>query len=175
MEYLRGSASSGPALPDTLLEIERWLRRLPARERKVVADLGGGLGARQSLLAARFGEVLTLDDLSRGDTRVDAIVAIDSIGGPLLAGFDRTLADVRRRLVEGGMLLATFPAAPKHTIARAMLLDGGEGTPLPPVFHEVELQYRLQRAGLRGAAIRRAEHRDGHERLVCRAVRRGDN
>ena len=175
MERLVAYESSRPALPDTVLEIERWLGRLPHRERKAVADLGRGLGSRLRLLSSRFGEVHELDSLEGCELRVDAVVAIDSIRGPRLTDFDRTLVTIRRSLVEGGLLLATFPAAPKETIARAMLLDGGDGTPLPPVFHEVELQYRLQRAGLRGAAIRRAADRDDREMLVCRAVRRADN
>ena len=100
---------------------------------------------------------------------------IDSIGGPRLTDFDRTLVTIRRRLVEGGLLLATFPAAPKSTIAQAMLLDGGHGTPVPSTSYEIELHYRLQRAGLRGAVIRRAMDREGRERLVCRAVCRADN
>jgi hypothetical protein len=175
MERLVPHESSRPALPETVIEIERWLGRLTQREHKVVADLGRGLGARRPLLSARFGEVCELDHLDGCEQRFDAVVAFDSIRGPRLTDFDRTLVSIRRSLVEGGLLLATFPAAPKETIARAMLLDGGDGTPLPAVFHEIELQYRLQRAGLRGAAIRRAADRDDRQMLVCRAVRRADN
>ena len=190
-----------PALPETVLEIERWLGRLPSRDTKTVADLGCGLGARLPLLAARFGEVIAVDyapagmarlrrryhnlgiefrrrdlrDLCPFYGRLDVAVAIDSILGPRLSDFDRMLEQVRRCLVEGGLLLATFRAAPKHTIARAMLLDQGEGTPAPTEFHEIELQYRLRRAGLRGAAIKRAVDREGRENLVCRAVKRADN
>ncbi len=189
------------ALPETVFEIERWLGRLPARETKTVADLGCGLGARLPLLAARFGEVIAVDyapagmarlrrryhnlgiefrrrdlrDLCPFYSRLDVAIAIDSIVGPRLSDFDRVLQQVRRCLVEGGWLLATFPAAPKNTIARAMLLDGGDETPAPREFHEIELQYRLQRAGLRGAAIRRTIDHEGREALVCRAVRRADN
>jgi len=189
------------ALPETIFEIERWLGRLPARETKTIADLGCGLGTRLPLLAAKFGKLIAVDyapagmarlrrryhnlgiefrrrdlrDLCPFYGRLDAAIAIDSIVGPRLSDFDRILVQIRRCLVEGGLLLATFPAAPKSTIAKAMLLDGGDGTPAPPEFHEIELQYRLQRAGLRGAAIRRVINREGRESLVCRAVRRADN
>ena len=175
MERLEPYGAPRPALPETVLEIERWLGRFPRRESMVVADLGRGLGDRFALLATRFGELIPIDNLDGLVRRFDAVVAIDSIGGPRLSDFDRTLARIRDCVVEGGMLLATFPAAPKSTIARAMLLDGGDETPIPPAFHEVELQYRLQRAGLRGAVIRRAADRNGREMLVCRAVRRADN
>ncbi len=197
------AAQDGPrlALPDTVFEIERWLGRLPRRETKTIADLGCGLGERLPLLAARFGEVIAVDyapasmarlrrryhnlgiefrrrdlrDLCPFYGRLDVAIAIDSINGPRLSDFDRVLQQIRRCLVEGGLLFATFPAAPKNTIAKAMLLDGGEETPAPAEFHEIELQYRLQRAGLRGAAIRRVANREGRESLVCRAVRRADN
>ncbi|NIM62469.1 MAG: methyltransferase domain-containing protein [Acidobacteria bacterium] len=191
----------GPTIPETVFAIERWLARLPSRRTKTVADLGCGLGTRLPLLASRFGEVIAVDyapagmarlraryadlgiefrrrdlrDLCPFYGRLDAAIAIDSIRGPRLSDFDRILQQIRRCLVEGGLLLATFPAAPKNTIARAMLLDDGEGTPAPGEFHEIELQYRLQRAGLRGAAIRRVPDHEGRESLVCRAVRRADN
>ena len=190
-----------PALPPTVLEVERWLGRLPARETKTLADLGCGLGTRLPLLAARFGKVIALDyapagiarlrrryhnlgiefrrrdlrDLCPYYGRLDVAVAIDSILGPRLSDFDRVLQQIRRCLVEGGLWLATFPAAPKRTIAKAMLLDGGDETPAPNEYHEIELQYRLQRAGLRGAAMRRATDQQGRESLVVRAVRRADN
>jgi len=189
------------ALPQTVLEIERWLGRLGSRETKTIADLGCGLGTRLPLLAAKFGEVIAIDyapagmarlrrryhnlgikfrrrdlrDLCPFYGRLDAAIAIDSICGPRLADFDRILSQIRHCLVEGGLLLATFPAAPKNTIAKAMLLDHGEASPAPAEFHEVELQYRLQRAGLRGTAIRRIGNHDGGESLVCRAIRRADN
>jgi hypothetical protein len=116
-----------------------------------------------------------LRDLCPFYGRLDVAIAIDSIVGPRLSDFDRVLLQIRRCLVEGGLLLATFPAAPKNTIAKAMLLDGGEETLAPATYHEIELQYRLQRAGLRGAAIRRVANHEGRETLVCRAVRRADN
>jgi len=189
------------ALPETVFEIERWLGRLPHRKTKTLADLGCGLGARLPLLVGKFGEVIAVDyapagmarlrrrlhnlgiefrrrdlrDLCPFYGRLDVAIAIDSISGPRLSDFDRILQQIRRCLVEGGLMLATFPAAPKATIARAMLLDGGEETPAPTQFHEIELQYRLQRAGLRGAAIRRVVDHEGRETLVCRAVRRADN
>ena len=151
---------------------------MPGAERRTVADLGRGLGARRPLLAPRFAGWVELDDrIALGATRdrFDVIVALDAIATRRLAEFDAALATVRRKLVEGGLLLATFPAAPKRTILRAMLLDGGDDTPAPDAFHEVELQYRLQRAGLRGTVLRRKTDEDGLETLVCRAVRRADN
>ncbi len=107
--------------------------------------------------------------------RLDVAIALGSISASRLSDFDRILIQIRHSLVEGGLLLATFRAAPKSTIARAMLLDGGDETPAPTEFHEIELQYRLQRAGLRGAAMRRVAEPEGYETLVCRAVRRADN
>ncbi len=189
-----------PALPETVFEIERWLRRLPACASKTLADLGCGLGSRLGMLRAKFDTVIAIDprrpaaapaamqdadgielcrrgllNLEPFHGRLDVAIAIGTIATPRLSDFDRILFQVRHCLVEGGLLLATFPAAPKSTIARAMLLDGGDETPAPTEFHEIELQYRLRRAGLRGAAMRRLAENDGRESIVCRAVRRADN
>jgi len=199
--WLDEHEGSSPTLPQTAFEVERWLSRLPSRETKTLADLGCGLGTQLPLLAARFQKVIAVDyapagmarlrrryhnlgiefrrrdlrDLCPYYGRLDVAIAIDSIVGPRLSDFDRVLEQIQRCLVEGGLLLATFPAAPKGTIAKAMLLDGGDETPAPTTFHEIELQYRLQRAGLRGATIRRAANLEGRESLVVRAVRRADN
>jgi hypothetical protein len=176
--WIAEQESSGPALPATLLEIERWLRRLPDGSRTKAAALANGLGDRLPSIAARFEDFTTVAHvhcLGAFSGELDVVVAIDAIAAPRLADFDAALEVVCQSLVEGGLLLATFPAAPKRTILRAMLLDHGDDTPAPVAFHEIELQYRLQRAGLRGTVMRRIADDGGRESLVCRVVRRADN
>lgn len=189
-----------PTSQNIAAQVESWLARLDAPQGRVVADLGAGLSQSFAGLRSRFAdwfvidpsarrvaELRTLPELStcemrRRDlrdlvpfhNRLDAILAVGSIGGRQLADLDRMLLEMRRCLREGGLAIGSYPASPKATIATAYLIDRGD-TPTPESMHEVELQYRLQRAGLRAVTIRRIEDAEECEWLVFRAVRRADN
>jgi hypothetical protein len=179
-------------------QVQRILRHLPDRERKTVGDLGRERAARLPLLESLFERVLlvdldapardplprtaetgmarcTLRDLGRLRIRLDVTVAIDALAGSRLAEVDGALSLVHAALVEGGVLVATFPAVPRSNVPFTMRLDHGAGDGAA-TFHEVELQYRLQRAGFQGVRVLRlppgAERRPS---LLCMAVRRSWN
>lgn len=188
------------AVPDDpSIAVREALDGLPATHRGTVADLGCGTGTWLSFLAERFERVVAVDyapatlatarlrcvdprvSFRRRDLRdltplrrtLDVAVALDSIVGPRTEDVDRILAQVHGGLVEGGILLATFPAASRDAGLRPVALAGdAPGSPddLPLRFQELELQYRLRRAGFRGLRIRRVE-----PSLVCMAVRRANN
>ncbi len=108
------------------------------------------------------------------------VLAVDSLARPTPPELDKALGSVQRSLVEGGLLLATFPAAPRETVACAMRLHGAPSRGRGLMLHEVELQYRLRRAGLRGVRTRRLPSGDGvlargQQTLLCTAVRRANN
>ena len=182
-------------------QLDHWLARMSAPQTRVVADLGAQFVGQHRRLASQFNELVLLDssaqriaalrrdvdpkqvtcrrrdlrDLTPFHGKLDAVLSCGPLEARSLADLDRSWHEAGRCLREGGLLLGTYPASPRETIARAYLLDDGK-TPVPPTMHEVELQYRLQRAGLRAATIRRAPDRMGEtEQLVFRAVRRADN
>jgi len=195
--YERDEALAPHGITD---QVESWLTRLHDPASRVISDLGGGLSHAFAGLQSRFAEWIVVDpsarkiaelrnlpeltgcQLRRRDLRdlvpyhnqLDAILAVGSIGGRQLADLDRMLLEMCRCLREGGLAIGSYPASPKPTIATAYLLDQGE-TPTPDSMHEVELQYRLQRAGLRAVTMRRIEDGEECEWLVFRAVRRADN
>jgi len=90
-------------------------------------------------------------------------VAVDSIVAPSVPELDLILGRVSAALVEGGIFLATFPAAVSGEARAASL-------------HEVELQYRLRRAGFQGLRLRRFGREPGlAETILSMAVRRACN
>ena len=108
------------------------------------------------------------------------MLAVETLVRPVLEDLDAVLERVRGFIVEGGLLLATFPAAQRESVAREMRLRNDDSHPSSTRFHEIELQYRLRRARFRGVRIRRIldenvsrETRD--ESLLCMAVRRANN
>jgi len=198
----RRTESERPPLQDEILR--DMLAKLPGRRRMTVADLGCGRGSLLPFLASHFRRVVAVDyapatlaaargtaaglgvefrrrdlrDLTPFRNRLHVAVAVDSIVGPRRADVDRVLEQVHQSLVEGGLLLATFPAAPRSGPPRPVALEGlgedgdGEG---PLRFTEAELQYRLRRAGFRGLRIRRFPGGPAPDGLLCLAVRRANN
>jgi SAM-dependent methyltransferase len=196
----RGDVRYHPALKDDT--IRNTLLKIPHRERKTVADLGCGPGALLPFLSDHFAEVVAIDyapaSLAAARERIDSgnvrfrrrdlrdltpfrnsfhlAVAIDSILGPRLEDVDRILSQVHGSLQEGGILLATFPAAPRCGKPVEMSLAGDGSACVPVRLQEMELQYRLRKAGFRGIRIRRVDGGEGDPpRLLGLAVRRANN
>ena len=184
---------------ESLLEL---LRGVPGRRGMTVADLGCGSGRLLPFLSKQFGKVVAVDyapaslalarrvcvgkdvtfrrrdlrDLAPFRNAFDVVVAVGSIVGPRPEDVDRILYEVRRSLVEGGLLAAIVPAAPKGEGMIPLRLTSDKDAPDLLGFHEFELQYRLRRAGFRGVKVRRFEDRGGDpEALLCTAARRADN
>ncbi len=149
-----------------LYDILRWL---PARSRRTVAELTLAPRTPCPLLAAHASRVVPLDprsgllDPSVSPRRCDVVVAVDSIVARSVPQLDMILERISAALVEGGIFLATFPAA----------VSGAAGAPF---LHEVELQYRLRRAGFQGLRLRRFRRESGTpETILSMAVRRACN
>lgn len=178
------------------------LKRIPGRRSMTVADLGCGRGEWLEFLSRHFAHVVAVDyapvtlaaarrgcksdrvlfrrrdirDLSPLHGCIHVAMALESVLGPTLGDVDRALAEVHACLVEGGFLVATFPARPARGAPVPMALDGFPVPEGPLRFSEVELQYRLRRAGFRGVRIRRVGA--GAFRgdiLLAVAARRADN
>lgn len=150
------------------------LRGLPDRERKYVADLTRGPSTHLPFLVACFERVITVNLREHARERLelppdlDVIVAVDTV---VANGADDLLVSIHDALVEGGVFLATLTARARGL--RAFPMRGGESR---SGFHEVELQYRLRRAGFQGLRLRRFR-REIHEpdTILCMAVRRALN
>ena len=138
-----------------------------------------GVGAQLPFLAAHFGRVVTfrrrdLRDLTPFRGSFDVALAIDSILGSLPQDVDRILRQIHNSLVEGGVLLSTFPAV--HPIGPPFRMRLGAEAAGIERFHEIELQYRMQRVGFQGIRVRRFEARDDRPAtLFCIAARRANN
>ncbi len=197
--WTRGDATLSGIGPH-LDVVRSTLLKIPHRGRKSIADFGCGQGALTPFLAMNFSEVTAIDyapaclavarescdeqnvrfrrrdlrDLSPFRGRFHVAVAIDSIAGPRPSDVDRILAEIWSSLTEGGLLLATFPAACGSREPFPMTGDK-DRDPFGSL-HEVELQYRFRRAGFQGVRIRRLSFRNAAApRLLGLAVRRGMN
>lgn len=150
------------------------LRGLPDCERKYVADLTRGPSTHLSFLAACFESVITVDLREHAieplamPPDLDVIVAVDTV---VAKGADDLFVSIHDALVEGGVFLSTLTARARGP--RPFPMRGGEAR---SGFHEVELQYRLRRAGFQGLRMRRFR-REIHEpdTILCMAVRRALN
>ena len=141
-----GSATA-PAHLRALYEILRWLPDCASRVVSLDPTSGGC-------------------DPSFSTQRWDVVVAADSIGVPSVQQLDAILERISAALVEGGVFLATFPAT----------VSGEPETSGPRTFHEVELQYRLRRAGFQGLRLRRFRREPRvAETILSMAVRRALN
>jgi SAM-dependent methyltransferase len=194
-----GEPEASTASERALLE---FLDAVPGRDGMTVADLGCGAGRLLPFLACRFGKVVAVDyapaslalarrvspgkdvvfrrrdlrDLSPFRNAFHTAVAVESIVGPRPEDVDRVLAEVCLSLVEGGFLAAIFPASGTSGRPVPLRLAGDAPGPAPLRFHEVELQYRMRRAGFRGLRIRRfAGDGPSRDALLCIASRRGNN
>jgi SAM-dependent methyltransferase len=117
-----------------------------------------------------------LRDLKPFRSVLDVAVAVDSILGPRDTDIDRVFDQIHRSLVEGGVFISTFPAVSRRSGPYKMRINEGEDVKAPHRFHEIELQYRLRRAGYRGVRIRRFHGDDERaETLLCTATRRANN
>lgn len=188
-----------PAGADAVVDL---LRHLPGRRRMTVADLGCGKGDWLPFLTRHFAHVVAIDyapatlALARrahGDDRVvfrrrdlrdltpfrgafHVGLLLDALVGPKVEDVDRVLAQVHGCLVEGGLLVATVPAASRRGGPVPMRLAGhGEGPPVPR-FNEMDVQYRLRRAGFLGIRILRIVGKPGRpDALVAVAAKRANN
>ncbi len=179
------------------------LSRLPGRSRMTVADLGCGRGSMLRFLASEFEKVVAVDyapaslafarrdstglgivfrrrdlrDLTPFRRTFHVAVALDSILGPRAEDVNRILEQVHGSLVEGGLFLGTFPAAPRRGGPVPLSLGrDSEASPAPIRFTEMDLQYRLRRSGFTGAKLRRFPDGSGRDDvLLCIAVRRANN
>jgi SAM-dependent methyltransferase len=198
------STRAASGAPSTRSEIILdTLKKLPGRKRMTVADLGCGRGSLLPFLVEQFGRVYAIDyapaslaearrahpglgivfrrrdlrDLTPLRGRLHVALAVDSIVGPRAEDVDRILEQVHQSLVEGGIFLATFPAASRSgpPVAFPLPAARAEGERAPG-FTETELQYRLRRAGFRGVRMRRlSAGSDAPERLLSVATRRASN
>jgi SAM-dependent methyltransferase len=178
------------------------LLRIPDRAQKTIAVLGCGTGTQLPFVADHFGRVIAVDpvrarldrarrhaeglgiEFCRHDLtclrplygELDLVLALETPGETAKPDVDVALREIFRCLVEGGLMLATFPAVPRRSRPYHL--------PLGPVslrsrrrrIHEVELQYRVRRQGFQGLRIRRVRRAEGAgEALLCMAVRRANN
>lgn len=179
-----------PAAPAQFELLHEILAGVPGHEVKSVAHVGPVGASCKQFLSDHFASVAmidetgaplqTLDPIQPSRHRFDVVLAVETLARPALEDLDVVLERVRGCVLEGGLLLATFPAAPQQRVAREMRLRGDAAHPGSSRLHEVELQYRLRRAGFRGVRIRRildesvAAAATG-ESLLCVAVRRANN
>ena len=194
--------TGGHELPLAERSLLDLLGRVPGRRHMTVADLGCGSGRLLPFLSREFGEVIAVDyaprslalarrastgegvtfrrrdlrDLAPFRNSLDVAVAVRSVVGPRPEDVDRILGEIRKALVEGGLLAAIVPASPRGTATVPLRLAGDAAAPGLLGFHEIELQYRLRRAGFRGVRIRRFEEAGGaRAALLCTAASRADN
>ncbi len=108
----------------------------------------------------------------RPASRSDAALVVDP---GAVQGVDRTLAFAHDGLIEGGILVGSLPATQRREPV-SLVLGKSPATPISGRIHEVELQYRLRRAGFQGVRIRRFPAvADEGDTLICMAVRRASN
>lgn len=180
------------------------LHRIPGRRNMTAADLGCGRGAWLPFLLGNFRNVVAVDyapvslavarrlyagtgvvfrrrdlrDLTPFRGTFHVALALESIVGPRTSDVDRVLEQVYLSLVEGGMMVATFPARPRRGGPVPMhLRDRDEAREEGPLhFNEVDVQYRLRAAGFRGVRLRRFEGTlNRSPMLLALASRRGNN
>jgi len=187
--------------PGPMELVQQLLSRLPGRSAKTVAHLGAAPLSRLRMLASGFERLVVVVDRERRATdfpprdteagiewharvltdltplhgRVDVALADGTLCRCDPAELDAVLEQVLCCLTEGGLLAATFPAAPSTGAAREMRLRLDRAPRVSTLaLHEVELQYRLRRSGFGGVRILRLESPHG-ACLLCLAVRRANN
>ena len=204
--WLRNDRQGQPSAPAQFELLHEILANVPGRDLKTVAHVGRASASCLQFLSTHFADVAqidravervsplrsapgildagvppqTLEIIGPPGRRFDIVLAIDTLARSDVCDLDAVLDRVRGCIVEGGLLLATFPAAQKQSVAREMRLRNGDSRLASLQLHEIELQYRLRRAGFRGVRIRRILDmtQAGVERgesLLCLAVRRANN
>jgi len=182
--------------------LHEFLLAIPGRERMTVADLDCGTGKRLSFLASHFSRVVALsatteregrarlscpdaevsfrcaglNDLAAFGASFDVALAVEPIRATIPAEVDRIFEQARGTLVEGGLFVCCLPAAPRIGGPLRLRLSSDTEPDESRRFHEVELQYRLRRAGYQGVRIRRLRAPESADAvLFCTAVRRASN
>jgi hypothetical protein len=175
------------------------LSAIPGRRGMTVCNLGWTSLPRLAWLADSFGRVVVVDPspsalveqrsaclpagielvgagydvLAHVAPACDLVLALEGIHPETTRELDRVLEQAHAALSEGGLLACSLPAAARIGGPLELRL---EGSPERRAFHEVELQYRLQRAGFQGTRIRRSPAVSGDAgRLLCLAARRAMN
>jgi len=173
-EGLQPATEAGGGAPVAADLTRQVLRRLPGRESLTLGDVGGCLGTADPACAGDFGRVVPVEPGSPGAGSLDVVVALETLEPPSVADLDDLLDDLHGRLTEGGLVLFTLPAA-SCLDGPAEIRLGRRARTGCPRFHEVELQYRLQRAGFQGIRLRRVTDDAGAARIVAVGVRRANN
>jgi hypothetical protein len=202
--WIRSDRARFPDEQEPFEIVNEILAAVRGHRTKTVACLGRPSPARLRFLAGQFARVVAFRDATDTDEpsgsqadeanvehrsgspfdltsfqgSFDVVLAIAPLTDGNLTDLDRRLTRIHDSLVEGGLMITTFPAAPCGPIAREMRLRGAVDPP-NPAFHEIELQYRLRRAGFRGVRVRRLHDVEASgrssERLLAAAVRRANN
>jgi len=204
--WIRGDRDGRPSVAAQFELVHEILAGVPGREIKTIAHVGRAGASCLQFLSGHFAGVVLIDEavervsplwteseaLEGGSSlqtldvirpschRYDVVLAVETLARPTLEDLDVALERARGCVVEGGLLLATFPAARQERVAREMLLRSDGAQFDAERLHEIELQYRLRRAGFRGVRIRRIldetyERAESGESLLCLAVRRANN
>lgn len=151
------------------------LDRIPDRRQMSLGLVGYVDAARMGFLESHYGTVSLLPPVDRPNgsaRRYDLVLAARP--RPSEGGLDGLLERIHRRLVEGGILILTLPAATTMGGMIELQLDGGRPT-CAHAIHEVELQYRLHRAQFQGERIRRVADEIQGSTLLAMATRRASN
>ena len=156
-----GDAAHVRAVRDILL-------RLPDRNRRRLVEITCGASPRLPWLEAQFADVVAVD-LEQGALpelpASSAVLAVDTLPARALP---ELLPTIHASLDEGGVFVATLAAPANPSLPIDML-----GPMRSDDVHEVELQYRLRRAGFQGLRLRR--FRDDPPIVLAMAVRRALN
>lgn len=202
--WIRNEPDGYPGAAAPFEMLYRILGNVPGRSSKTIGDFGVSEPSRLQFLAAHFGRVIAIDDAHASLRRIagvcaeldvepcrrspsallryarclDIALAVDFPVDIAVRAVDDALDQMRDCLVEGGLLLATVRAYRRGSVASPMSLQAGDGW--PGGMHELELQYRLRRIGLRGVRICRLGKGETpealeDESLLCMAVRRANN
>jgi len=204
--WIRNDRPGQPSAPAQFDLVHEILASVSGRGIKTVAHVGRAGASCLQFLSTHFSGVALIDDavervsplrsaaeiLDGGPFpqtlevirpschQFDIVLAVESLARSDVRDLDAVLERVRGCVVEGGLLLATFPAAQQQSVAREMRLRNGDSHLTSLRLHEIELQYRLRRANFRGVRIRRILDESGAraergESLLCMAVRRANN
>ena len=144
------------------------LRRLPDARRLRVVELTRGPSSWSPWLEALCGDVAAVDLEHRAPAELPPaglVLAVDTLRPHQLP---ELLSVIHASLDEGGVFVATL-AAPRDPQSPIDML----GSMREDDLHELELQYRLRRAGFQGLRLRR--FRDEPAALLAMAVRRALN
>ena len=142
--WIRGDRYGRPSIPAQFELVHEILAGIPGREIKTVAHVGRAGASCLQFLSAHFAGVVlideavervsrhwtepetlatgsslrTLDPIRPSSDRFDVVLAVETLARPTLEDLDVALERVRGCVAEGGLLLATFPAARQERSGR---------------------------------------------------------